>query len=258
MANVHSCEIEIGIRKFSLFAQTEGDETPEYEVIELFDEGSIRVKLNKTFRSEYNVEQHYETMKMHFSRWLNLYEGKVKEYTIFIGKSEYTLEGFYNEDEFMWEFYVFEITRYDTGEKMCTRAVSKDTFVPNNVPIGNVTDDISDDEKSELRIELTSWLFDDFVDETKQNKISSVWVLVVLTTNKNYTTLTRKEEYFANADDAIQAWKGSINAILDVLGKDNLSQISDYVTEGNYYRRYTYKANHDLEIVFDLKKQDIK
>jgi hypothetical protein len=258
MANVYSCEIEIGNRKFSLFAQTESDETPEYEVIELFDEGSIRVKLNKTFRSEYNVEQHYETMKMHFSRWLNLYEGKVKEYTIFIGKSEYTLEGFYNEDECMWEFYVFEITRYDTGEKMCTRAVSKDTFVPNNVPIGNVTDDISDDEKSELRIELTSWLFDDFVDETKQNKISSVWVLATLTVDKNYTTLSRKEEYFANEDDAVQAWKGSINTILDVLGKENFMQVGDAVTDYSYYRRYGYKANHDLEFVFDLKKQDIK
>ena len=87
---------------------------------------------------------------------------------------------------------------------------------------------------------------------------NSVWVLVTLTVDKNYTTLSRKEEYFANEEDAVQAWKGSINAILDVLGKDNLSQISDYVTEGNYYRRYTYKANHDLEIVFDLKKQDIK
>jgi hypothetical protein len=215
MANVYSCEIEIGNRKFSLFAQTENGEIPEYEVIELFDNGSLRVKLEKTFRSAYTLDQ-FETMKMHFSRWLNLYEGKVKEYTVFIGKSEYTLEGFYNEDECIWEFYVFEITRYDTGEKMCTRAVSKDTFVPNNVPIGNVTDDISDDEKSELRIELTSWLFDDFVDETKQNKISSVWVLATLTVDKNYTTLSRKEEYFANEDDAVQAWKGSINTILDV------------------------------------------
>ena len=100
MANVYSCEIEIGNRKFSLFAQTENGEIPEYEVIELFDNGSLRVKLEKTFRSEYNLDQ-FETMKMHFSRWLNLYEGKVKEYTVFIGKSEYTLEGFYNEDEFI-------------------------------------------------------------------------------------------------------------------------------------------------------------
>lgn len=258
MANVYSCEIEIGNRKFSLFAQTEGDETPEYEVVELFDNGSLRVKLNKTFRSAYNVEEHFETMKMHFSRWLNLYEGNVKEYTIFIGKSEYTLEGFYNEDECMWEFYVFEITRYDTGEKMCTRAVSKDTFVPNNVPIGNVTDDISDDEKNELRIELTSWLFDDFVDETKQNEIGSVWVLTTLTVDKNYTTLSRKEEYFANEEDAVQAWKGGMNTILDVLGKENFMQVGDAVTDYSYYRRYGYKANHDLEFVFDLKKQDIK
>lgn len=258
MANVYSCEIEIGNRKFSLFAQTEGDETPEYEVVELFDNGSLRVKLNKTFRSAYNVEEHFETMKMHFSRWLNLYEGNVKEYTIFIGKSEYTLEGFYNEDECMWEFYVFEITRYDTGEKMCTKAVSKDTFVPNNVPIGNVTDDISDDEKNELRIELTSWLFDDFVDETKQNEIGSVWVLTTLTVDKNYTTLSRKEEYFANEEDAVQAWKGGMNTILDVLGKENFMQVGDAVTDYSYYRRYGYKANHDLEFVFDLKKQDIK
>lgn len=257
MANVYSCEIEIGNRKFSLFAQTESDETPEYEVIELFDDGS-KVKFNNTFRPAYNVEHQSETMKMYFSRWLNLYEGKVKEYTIFIGKSEYALEGFYNEDECMWEFYVFEITRYDTGEKMCTRAVSKDTFVPNNVPIGNVTDDISDDEKSELKIELNSWLFDDFVDETKQNKISSVWVLATLTVDKNYTTLSRKEEYFANEEDAVQAWKGSINTILDVLGKENFMQVGDAVTDYSYYRRYGYKANHDLEFVFDLKKQDIK
>lgn len=253
MANVHSWEIEIGNRKFSLFAQTENDEIPEYEVIELFDDGS-KVKFNNTFRPAYNVEHQFETMKMYFSRWLNLYEGKVKEYTVFIGKSEYSLEGFYNEDECIWEFYVFEITRYETGEKMCTMAVSKDTFIPNNVPVGNVTDDISDDEKNELRKELNSWLFG----ETKQNKISSVWVLVVLTANKNYTTLTRKEEYFGNEDDAVQAWKGSMNTILDVLGEDNFSLISDYVAEGNHYRRYSYKADHDLEIVFDLKKHYLK
>lgn len=254
MANVYSWEIEIGNRKFSLFAQTECDETPEYEVIEHFDNGLLRVKLDKSFRSEYNAEQDFDIMKMHFSRWLNLYEGKVKEYTVFIGKSEYSLEGFYNEDECIWEFYVFEITRYETGEKMCTMAVSKDTFIPNNVPVGNVTDDISDDEKNELRKELNSWLFG----ETKQNEISSVWVLVVLTANKNYTTLTRKEEYFGNEDDAVQAWKGSMNTILDVLGEDNFSLISDYVAEGNYYRRYSYKADHDVEIVFDLKKHYLK
>jgi hypothetical protein len=199
-------------------------------------------------------------MSMWFTRWLDLYEGNAKEFTVFIGKAEYHLEGFYNNDDCMWEFYVFEITRYNTGEKMFTRSISKTTFVPKFVPIGNTNDDISISEKNVLKDELNEWLFGECLEETKEelNETSYVWVLTILTTINNNTILTRKEEYFANEDDAVQAWKGSINTILGVLDEDNFSQNGDFVVEGNYHRRYSYNANNDLEIVFNLKKQDIK
>ena len=235
-----------------------------YDVIECFDNDNKTITLNKTFYPEYYINDNdpsgEDKMKMWFTRWLGVYEGKYKDYTIFIGKSEYKLEGFYNNDDELWEFYVFEITRYYTGEKMCTRAIGDITFVPRNVPIGNAIDDISDTEMSELKNELTEWLFEDFVADTKseQNESSYVWVLAVLTVDKTYKTLSRKEEYFSSENDAVVAWTGSKNSIVDILGNGNLSLVSNCLTEGHYYSRYAYKADADIEFVFDLTKHEIK
>lgn len=235
-----------------------------YDVIECFDKDNKTITLNKTFYPEYYVKDNdpsgEDKMKMWFTRWLEVYEGKYKDYTVCIGKSEYKLEGFYNNDEELWEFLVFEITRYDTHEIMYTKAIGNTTFVPRNVPIGNMTDDVSDTEMSELRTELTEWLFEDFVIDTKskQNETRCVWVLTVLTLDNTYTTLSRKEEYFGTENDAVVAWTGSKNSIVDVLGKDNLSLVSNCITESVYYSRYAYKANANIEFVFELKKHEIK
>lgn len=255
-----SWTIYVDDRQFLLRPATETG----YDVIECFDDDNKTITLNKTFYPEHYINDNdpsYDNkMKMWFTRWLGVYEGKYKDYTVYIGKSEYKLEGFYNNDDELWEFYVFEVTRYCTLEIMCTRAIGNTTFVPKNVPIGNMTDDISDTEMSELKTELNEWLFDDFVTDTKskQNETSYVWVLAVMTVDKKYNTLSRKEEYFSSENDAVVAWTGSKNSIVDVLGNDNLSLVCNCLIEGNYHSRYAYKANTDIVFVFDLKKHEIK